>query len=296
MSVLVLGESGQLARHLRRLLPDASFCGRSKLDISDTDRLERSILEISPRVVVNAAAYTAVDKAESEPAVAWRLNAEAPAAAARAAEILGIPLIHFSTDYVFDGESESEYAPASSTHPLSVYGRSKLGGELAVQSLCSRHWILRTSWVFSEFEPNFVRTMLRLGQDRPSLRIVDDQYGRPTHAGALAAMTDALLRSLEGDGRLPWGTWHAVGGDIVSWYRFAAEIFSRARNAGLMASMPVLEPITTAEYPLPAKRPHRAVLEPSGALAAMAGPAIDWKTGLDETLAALAKRVETRRT
>ncbi len=164
MTVLVLGSSGQVARHLRELWPEALFWGRNTLDISDTANLERAILAASPDAVINAAAYTAVDRAETEAQAAWRLNAEAPAAAARAAEALGIPLVHLSTDYVFDGEADVPYAVGAATRPLSTYGRTKLGGELAVASICSRHWILRTSWVFSETGANFVHTMLRLAR------------------------------------------------------------------------------------------------------------------------------------
>ncbi len=180
MTFLVLGRTGQLASHLQITSPDAWFWDRATADLSDVANLEEKLVAAAPAAIVNAAAYTAVDRAETEPDLAWRINAEAPAAMARAARRLDVPLIHVSTDYVFDGASGSPYVETDGTRPPSVYGRSKLGGELAVATLCAKHWILRTSWVFSEHGHNFPKTMLRLARERTELRVVDDQHGRPT--------------------------------------------------------------------------------------------------------------------
>ena len=188
MTVLVLGFSGQLATHLRELLPDADYWGKDTLDLRQPTKARAAIEAHQPSLIVNAAAYTAVDKAESERDAAWGLNAEAPAMLARAAAALDVPLIHISTDYVFDGTKEGEYEVGDACNPISTYGESKLAGELAVRSLCPRSWILRTSWVFSEFGLNFVKTILRLARERDELRVVSDQVGRPTYAGDLAAL------------------------------------------------------------------------------------------------------------
>ncbi len=314
MTILVLGSSGQLASHLRALLPDARFCGRHALDLADTAAIEPAVIALAPSVIINAAAYTAVDKAESEPDAAWRLNAEAPAALARAAQRLGVPLVQVSTDYVFDGSAPQPYTPDQPVRPLSVYGASKLAGEIAVRTLCERHWILRTSWVFSEFGQNFVRTMLRVAREGRALRIVSDQRGRPTWAGDLAASIAQLIACSEkqaggapaqqargGPGRalpraeahadkppcvsasVPYGTWHAVGGAAVSWYEFAGRIFELAIARGLLQRMPDVTAVPTADYPTPAARPLNAVLAPSPELEAL-GVTMDWQAGLATVL------------
>jgi dTDP-4-dehydrorhamnose reductase len=180
MTVLVLGSSGQLATHLRALLPDATYCGRDSLDLGKPGAVTASIEAMKPSAIVNAAGYTAVDKAESEPALAWRINAESAAAAALAATALDVPLVHVSTNYVFDGTKASEYVEDDATNPLSVYGATKLAGELATRALCKKSWILRVGWVFSEHGANFVKTVLRLAATRDELKIVADQLGRPT--------------------------------------------------------------------------------------------------------------------
>ena len=288
MTILVLGASGQLASHLRQRLPHAVFRGRGDLDLGDTAAIEPAVRALAPALIVNAAAYTAVDGAESEREAAWQLNAEAPAALARAAESLGVPLIHVSTDYVFDGRAETPYTPEDGTHPINTYGRTKLAGELAVATLCRRHWILRASWVFSAFGSNFVKTMLRVGSERDTLQVVSDQYGRPTYAGDLAAVIERLAQ-LPDETDLDWGTYHAVGGPVVSWCDFARAIFQQATERGLVTAAPTVNPIPTAEYPTRAARPLRAVLDPSDELAAATGVTPDWEAGLDQTLDQLAR-------
>ena len=180
MTIVVLGSSGQLARHLRDVLPDAKYCGRDALDLAEPVAVAAKLEALKPSAIVNAAGYTAVDKAESEAAVAWRVNAESVAAAALAATKLGVPFLHVSTDSVFDGRSKTDYTPQDATNPLGVYGATKLAGELAARALCKESWILRVSWLFSEHGANFVTTMLRLAATGEELRVVADQRGRPT--------------------------------------------------------------------------------------------------------------------
>lgn len=285
MSIVVLGKSGQLAGHLHELMPEADFWGRDHLDISDSQRLENALLEARPSVVINAAAYTAVDRAESEPAIAWRINAEVPAAAARAAAALDVPLIHISTDYVFDGRSSEPYGVDSPVNPLNTYGCTKLAGELAVSSICPQHWILRTSWVFSEYGQNFVKTILRLAGERDTLRIVADQFGRPTYAGDLARVVAFLANSAKRDATCPPGTYHAVGGPVTSWHGFAEAIVAQALQLGRINACPRIEPISTPDYPTPAVRPARSVLLPSDSPRALAEIAdFNWGKGLFSTL------------
>ena len=283
MSIIILGAKGQLARHLAEHFPDAVAWGRDTVDVADTPALEAALLEAAPRAIINAAAWTAVDQAESDPVAAWQVNAEAPAAAARAARQLDAALLQVSTDYVFDGASSEIYAEDAPTHPLGVYGASKLAGELATRAICPRHWILRTSWVFSAHGSNFVRTILRLARAGGPLRIVADQFGRPTWAGDLARLIAAIEPGAD-EPRLDYGTYHATGGPAVSWQEFAAEITARACSIGLLSAPVEIQPIATAEYPTPAPRPQRAVLAPSSALADLEATRFDWRDGLDTVL------------
>jgi dTDP-4-dehydrorhamnose reductase len=289
MTVIVLGESGQLARHLRRAMPDALYWGRRTVDAADARQLELALLEARPSAIINAAAFTAVDRAEQERDLAWRLNAEAPAAAAQAAATLGVPLVHVSTDYVFDGRSSASYQEYASVNPLNTYGRTKLAGELAVQSLCSRHWILRTSWLFSEFAPNFVTTMIHLAESRNAINVVADQFGRPTYAGDLAELIRILVETKRSSS-LNFGTYHATDGPIVSWHDFANLIFREAVAGGLPGSIPEVHPIPTSDYPTAAVRPLHAVLEPSTSALSLLPRGFDYVAGLRSTLAVLAGR------
>ena len=280
MSLIVLGKSGQLASHLRELMPDAEFWGRDRFDLSDTHRLEAALLDSKATGIINAAAYTAVDRAESEPDIAWRVNAEVPAAAARAAAALDVPLIQISTDYVFDGRSSEPYSEASPVNPLNTYGRTKLAGELAVASICRRYWILRTSWVFSEYGNNFVKTMLRLAQQHDTLRVVADQFGRPTYADDLARLVVALMEAVPDSEPLSPGIYHAVGGRVTSWHGFAEAIFAEAFASGVIKRQPTVSAISSGEYPTPAIRPSAAVLSPSPTIEALSGVVFDWESSL----------------
>ncbi len=283
MSILVIGATGQLATHLRELLATALFFSRADADLGDPAELELKAQAANPSAIVIAAAYTAVDKAETERALAWRVNAEAPAALARVAASLDIPLIFVSTDYVFDGKGSRAYVESDPVAPLSVYGKSKLAGELAVAAIAPKHWVLRTSWLFSEHGNNFVKTMLRLARERTELRVVADQHGRPTYAGDLARLIAALL---SGEQRIPYGTHHVGGGPATTWHGFATQIVARATARGLLARHIPVHPIPTSDYPTPAGRPLNSVLEPSAALQALA--TVDWEAGLETVLAKLA--------
>jgi dTDP-4-dehydrorhamnose reductase len=289
MKVLVLGASGQVGSHLRQLLPDATFRGRDTADFTDPEALERRVLADAPAIIVNAAAYTAVDRAESEPELAWRVNADGPAALARAARQLDAALLHFSTDYVFDGTSSRAYVETDAMRPQNVYGRTKLAGELAIASLWPKHWILRTSWVFSQHGNNFVKTMLRLARERETLRVVDDQHGSPTYAGDLARLTAGVIEQQCARARLPFGLYHVSGGAPTTWCRFAREVVERAHSIGLIDRRPAVEAITTAEYPTPATRPARSLLAMKPELVRGTGVTPDWESGLDAVLAALAR-------
>ena len=290
MTVLVLGSTGQLASHLRETLPAATFWSRAEADLSDPESLPASIIALRPTAIVNAAAHTAVDRAESEPDLAWRVNAEAPAAMARAAQALDVPLIQVSTDYVFDGSKDGAYLVTDPVAPISVYGRSKLGGELAVQTLCQKHWILRTSWVFSEFGHNFVKTMLRLSRERETLTVVDDQRGQPTYAGDLARLIHALLRDVAAapQDALPWGRYHVGAGPVVTWRDFAERVVTRAGERGLIGRIPTVSGIPTSAYPTPARRPRNSVLATESNLTSRYPDAFDWQAGLEAVLTHLA--------
>jgi len=282
MSVLVLGSSGQLATHLKELLPGANYWGRQKFDLARPAGLTAAIRECNPSFIVNAAAYTAVDEAETEHDLAWSINADAPAMAAKAAASLGIPLLHISTDYVFDGTKSGEYTTADACTPVNVYGTSKLGGELAVREHAPTSWILRTSWMFSEHGANFVKTIVRLAGERQELRVVSDQLGRPTYAGDLARLVARIAEDAES--RLPYGTYHAVGGAVTSWHGFAEAIVAAARSRGRLTRAPVVTAISTAEYPTPARRPRNSTLQPSPELKALYDVDFDWVRGLDSAI------------
>jgi dTDP-4-dehydrorhamnose reductase len=287
MTILVLGSSGQLATHLRELLPDARYCGRDALDLCEPTRVTAAIEAMKPSVIVNAAGYTAVDKAESEPDAARRINADSVAAIARAAAALDVPFLQVSTNYVFDGRKSTEYAEDDAANPLSVYGATKLAGELATRALCKKSWIVRTSWIFSEHGMNFVKTMLRLAATREELRVVADQRGRPTYARDVARVIAEVVRRPARADHLPFGTYHAVGGPIVSWHEFAKAIIQQAFDGGLIAKRVQVYAITSPEYPTPARRPANSALRPSPELERALGIAIDWRAGLAAVLMAL---------
>jgi dTDP-4-dehydrorhamnose reductase len=286
MKLLVLGAGGQVGHELCRLAWPASYTlaafDHADLDISDRDRVAAAMARERPGVVVNAAAYTAVDRAESEPASAWAGNCEGPASLAAACREAAIPLVHISTDYVFDGTKPGAYREDDPVAPLGVYGQSKEAGERAVRAALSEHVILRAAWVYSAHGNNFVKTMLRLAADRSVLRVVADQTGSPTSAADIAAAIARVVERIAA-GDTQWGTYHFVGGGAVTWHGFAEAIFDLASPR--RGPPPRVEAITTADYPTPAKRPANSVLDCTkigGAFDIVPRP---WRTALDEVIA-----------
>jgi dTDP-4-dehydrorhamnose reductase len=281
---LVLGATGQLAQHLREELPNATFWGRSVLDLGNTREVGEAIKRFRPSVIVNAAAYTSVDRAETERSLAWSINAAAPAAIAEAATVLGAPLVHVSTEHVFDGSKPSEYTIDDPVQPINVYGATKLASEIAVKTLCEQSWILRTSWMFSEHGENFVRAILRLAATRDSLRVVADQVGRPTYAKDLANAIARVVTLHGKTGAVAFGLYHATGGPIVSRFQFATEIVHRAHALELLKARTPVSAIATAEYPTAARRPANSALLPSAQIAEDIGATFDWPSGLKRML------------
>lgn len=289
MKVLVLGKDGQVGWHLQKEMPRATFWGRQELDLSNSNLIKPAIFASKPDCIINAAAYTAVDKAESEPDIARAINVLAVRELAKAARDLGIPLVHISTDYVFSGRAQTPYKEDDPVGPESVYGKTKLEGELAVREICEHYWIIRTSWVFSEHGNNFVKTILRLGKERDNLNIVADQTGQPTYAGDIATLISHLIEKLKLQKALAWGTYHFSCKGEVSWYGFAQAIVEQAEKSGMFSRKPVLIPITSEEYPLPAPRPRNSCLH-TGKLEQWYEEDIpDWKFGLARLTAAVGK-------
>lgn len=277
--ILVFGKSGQVATELAAAAPGARFLGRGEADLADPAACEAAIAEAAPEAVINAAAWTAVDAAEAEEEAARVINAEAPAAMARACSARGIPLVHISTDYVFDGAGTAPFAPDNPTAPLGAYGRTKLAGEEAVRAAGGAHVILRTSWVFSAHGANFVKTMLRLSESRDALTIVADQVGGPTPARAIAAACLRAALVLQQDPGLS-GTYHFSGAPNVSWADFARAIFAEAGRDVSVTDIP------TADYPTPAQRPLNSRLD-CATLSQLGLARPDWRAALRETLADL---------
>jgi dTDP-4-dehydrorhamnose reductase len=286
MRLLVTGTNGQVARALvdrAGKLPAIAVVavGRPQLDLENTATILPAIAEARPDVIVNAAAYTAVDKAETEPQLAFSINREGAAAVAAAARGLGVPLIHLSTDYVFSGSKTTAYVEDDETGPLGVYGKSKLAGELAVRTASAEALILRTSWVYSPFGSNFVKTMLRLAGERPQLRVVDDQVGTPTSALDLA---EAILRiaprvrEKAGAG----ATFHVAGSGSTSWCGLAKQVFETSRLMGGPTADVV--PISTPEYPTPARRPANSSLDTSAFHICFGHSLRDWRAGVEDTV------------
>lgn len=252
--------------------------GREDADLRRGDALRERIRLWRPQVIINAAAYTAVDAAEKEEELAHAINAEAPAAIAQEAAALGARLVHYSTDYVFDGHARVPYREDDPVAPLSAYGRTKLAGERAIRASGCRHLVLRTSWVYAPRGKNFVLTMLRLAREKPELRVVADQSGSPTSARSLARATAELLAN----DRVQ-GTFHATGAGVTTWHGFAERIVAAGARLGLCPVVPV-RPIATADFPTPARRPAWSVLD-NGRLFQESGVRLPpWEAALDECL------------
>ena len=295
---LLFGANGQVGHALLGLLPavgEVVACTRADVDLSDRAALDDAIRalvdRVRPAIIVNAAAYTAVDRAESEPDIAETVNAIAPRVMAQAAHDAGACLVHISTDYVFDGEKTTPYAETDPTNPLSVYGATKLRGEQAIARACARHVILRTSWVFGAHGGNFLKTMLKLAQERDSLRVVADQHGAPTSAALIARSIVTILGAVAthpaSDAR--WGLYHLTAGGETSWHGYARYAIAKARALGwpIRVADDAIAPITTAQYPVAAQRPANSRLDTTRIRTTYGLDLPDWEAGVDEVLSAL---------
>ena len=292
--ILITGAQGQVGFELQRALAPLGplqALNHQSCDLADPDALKRRVLEIRPRVIVNAAAYTAVDRAESEPALAEAVNAVAPGVLGEAAAAIDAPVVHYSTDYVFDGASEIPYREADTPNPLNVYGRTKLMGERALAAATPHHLILRTSWVFGAQGNNFLKTMLRLMAERESLNVVGDQFGAPTSAALIADVTAQIVGQVfrQTSETFPFGLYHLTASGATSWFEYAAYLADAARRAGFPVKLDEagLRAIPSAEYPLPAKRPANSRLNCERLEEAFGLILPPWQAGVDHVLAQL---------
>ena len=284
-SILITGAGGQVAHELAIARSEHRLVALSEkqLDITDLQQINDAFAEYRPDIVINAAAYTQVDRAEEESSSAYAINRDAVANLAQACNSIDSPLLHISTDYVFDGNKSGAYGEDDETSPAGVYGASKAAGDAVLQSLLERHIILRTSWVFSATGNNFVKTMLRLGAERDELGIVNDQHGCPTSARSIAAaLLQISQRYLRGD-EIEWGTYHFCGQPETTWYGFAQQIFQQANGFENLR----LNEIPTSEYPTPATRPLNSVLDCSKIIAQFKTAQPDWREDLDNILVQL---------
>lgn len=293
MTILLLGKNGQLGWELQRSLAPLGrvialdrhggdgLCG----DLADLDGLAATVRALRPRVIVNAAAYTAVDRAESEPELARRINADAPAVLAREAAACGALLLHYGTDYVFDGSGQTPWREMDATGPLSVYGRTKLAGEQAVVAAGGAHLILRTSWVYAARGGNFAKTMLRLGAERERLTVIDDQWGAPTGAELIADVSaHAIAQVLCQPAKA--GVYHLAAAGETTWFSYAKYVLAQAQQAQSAIKLIVNEvaPIATADYPTPARRPHNSRLDTRKLQAAFGLTLPPWQDGVQRML------------
>jgi dTDP-4-dehydrorhamnose reductase len=287
LKVLQFGASGQLARELLARAAGANLdieaLGRADVDLTDAAAVSEAVRNTQADLVINAAAYTAVDRAESEEALAFAVNAAAPEAMARACAERGLPLVYVSTDYVFDGEKAGAWIEDDTVCPINAYGRSKAAGEAAIAEAGARAMIVRTSWLFSPYGANFVKTMLKLARDRPRLSVVDDQHGRPTAVGDLADfILSTAPRLVDGDD-CATGAFHFAGAGTVTWRGFAEVIVAMSSGP-----RPAVDPIATADYPTPARRPRNSELDCGKIERVFGVRPRPWRDGLAETLERLA--------
>lgn len=292
MRILVCGASGQVGLELVGRAGayglEALGVTREQLDITDSHRVANLVDQYRPGLIINAAAYTHVDNAEKQSEQAYAVNRDGVANLAEAARLADIPLVHISTDYVFSGEADKPYRETDPVAPTGIYGASKLAGEVAIQAALVRHVIVRTSWVYGVHGNNFVKTMLRLGQQRDALSVVADQFGCPTQAGSLAKALLQLAQRYAHEGTLAWGLYHYSGTPHCSWFDFAEEIFRQAAIKGLLTKTPQVSAITTAQYPTPARRPAWSVLACTKFEQAFGIAPSDWHDDLVDVLDALA--------
>jgi dTDP-4-dehydrorhamnose reductase len=282
MKVLITGADGQLGNSLCASVPAGIALVKTELadcDLSDQQAVAALLAKEQPDLIINTAAYTAVDKAEEEPELALQVNATAVATMANFCAANNARLIQISTDFVFDGRSDTPYPPTAATNPLSVYGQTKLEGEQAALDLCPNSCVVRSSWIYSEHGANFVKTMLRLGAERDELAVVSDQTGSPTYAANLAHMLWRLAAVDAPPRLLHWSDYGSV-----SWFEFAQKIFAEACELSLLAKAPEVHPTTAAEYGAPAPRPAYSVLDTSATTELLALEPTDWRTGLRSML------------
>ena len=298
-TILLLGANGQVGHALQTSLNSLGkvvACTRAQLDFDQTpEQVGRALGALmqqhQPTVVVNASAYTAVDRAQTEPELAQRINALAPGLIAQAAQAAGACVVHYSTDYVFKGDQLTPYVETDATAPQSVYGQSKLAGEQAVASGCVRHLIFRTSWVVSAHGGNFLKTMLKLAQERDALSVVSDQVGAPTSAALLASITKQVLQALLAQPGLDprWGLYHLTASGHTNWHAYACYVIAQARRAGwpIKVQDEAIKPIATKDYPVAAARPLNSRLDTDKLCQAFGLTLPDWRVGVDEVLRAL---------
>lgn len=285
MRVLITGGQGQVGCCLTKQLSEYDSAivlslDKEDLDITSQDAVRAITQDFQPTIIINAAAHTAVDKAEDEVELSYAINRDGPKFLAEAAQEVGAAILHISTDYVFEGNKDGKYRETDITNPQGVYGASKLAGEEAVELACDKHIILRTAWVFGEHGNNFVKTMLQLGATRDELSVVGDQFGGPTYAGDIAnALIDIAKRISQGES-IEYGIYHYSGLPHVNWYQFAGEIFDSAVVQGVLTKKPNLISITTEQYPTPAKRPSNSRMSTQKITDAFNIEASDWKLAL----------------
>ena len=298
--ILLLGANGQVGYALQTTLKplgEVVCCTRAELDLStlasQPGSLDELVQRVKPTIIVNASAYTAVDRAEAEPEMAVLLNAQAIGMLGAAAQKLGACVVHFSTDYVFDGTKAGAYQESDQTNPLSVYGRSKLEGERALAQTCPHHLIFRTSWVIGAHGGNFLKTRLKFAQEREALRIVSDQQGAPTSANLLAQTTADILRVMAGQPATDprWGVYNLVAAGQTNWHAYASYVIAQARTLGwpIKIKDDAITPILTAEYPVAATRPLNSVLDTSKIRQTFGVNLPDWRVGVDEVLRTLSR-------
>ncbi|BAQ78202.1 dTDP-4-dehydrorhamnose reductase [Pseudomonas sp. St29] len=286
LKILISGRHGQVSRELQQRLGDLGelvVLGREQLDLSHPEQIRQQVRAVRPDLIINAAAHTAVDQAESEPELAFAINARAPGIFAEEAKALGVPLIHYSTDYVFDGRKDTPYVEDDEPNPLGVYGQSKLAGERAILQVQGQHLILRTSWVYASHGKNFLLTMQRLLQERPELRVVADQIGAPTWAGSIANSTRDLIERWLAGRPGAWGTYHLTAQGETSWFGFAQAIGEQLLANGKPCA--VLQAIPASAYPTPAPRPSNSRLDCSRLAREWGVTQPDWHSALRECLA-----------
>lgn len=297
MKILLTGVTGQVGHHLKPVLEARGWeviaPTRDTLDLADPDSIVRTVQEIKPQLIINPAAYTAVDKAESEPELAMAINGIAPGIFAEQAKQLGIPLIHYSTDYVFNGTKRGPdgelvpYTEEDIPNPINVYGKTKLAGEKAILESRCQYLILRTSWVYSTHGKNFLLTMLHLAKERDELRIVDDQSGAPTWAGWIALTTTDMIDSYKNQKLKNHGLYNFVNDGTTTWRSFAQEIFIQAKHLGHINKIPLIYGITSQEYPTPAERPKNSMLSRNKLLGIMKLEESHWQKSLRQCLSGL---------